>query len=233
MGIENFEPTNRHNNEHEEEKFLILTKWREWEIEGCNRWIREILNQIELIEKLHGTVGAIICTETSSVALGYAIKAGLEKLGGKWVIPKFLRINVKPFKNNIVSIEKGLPFSNHYEKTGFENSLSGLERKIDELNLNKTNFFILDEFTYSGNTVASVKYLLEKVGIDEGQIFSSLYDYPECSSLRSSIKPTELKDFISSETGIVKGKEKREKAQNLIHDMKILGKLAAQELCQT
>ena len=228
MGIENFKQPGEHNSE-KEEGFLTLTKWEKWEIEGCNRWVREVLKQIEIIERLHGTIGAIICTETSGVALGYAIKAGLKELKGNEPMPKFLRINVKRFKNNIVSIKKGLLFSSQYEKTKFENSLSGLERKIDELDLKKKNFLILDEFTYSGNTVASVEYLLEKVGIDERQIFSSLCDYPECFSLRGGIKPTELKDFISLETGIVKGKEKREEAQKLIHDMKILGKLAAKE----
>lgn len=247
MRIESFKPTSEHSNEREEEKFLVLENKEV--IEKYKYWIKEALERVKSVENAKGPVGAVLCTETSGVSFGYALKAGLKELGGNKPIPKFLRINVKPFKDQINLIKKGVPLAEEYKvaEEEFQSSLLRWKEKINNLDLKDKNIFILDEFTYTGNTSFSVRYLLESAGVKEEQIFSFFgnisaghmsypaWKYDSEPESKKGTNPTETK--ITKElkigVGIVRGKEKKEKAQNLIHDMKILGKLAAQELCQT
>ncbi|MEK9153535.1 MAG: hypothetical protein AAB723_02985 [Patescibacteria group bacterium] len=250
MRIENFEPASKHNNEYEEGKFLVLENKEV--IEKYKWWVKEALERVKSIENVKGPVGAIICTETSGVPFGYALKAGLKelnKLNGDGPMPKFLRINVKPFRDQINLIKKGTPLPREYKEAEekFQSTLLKWKEKINDLDLKDKNIFILDEFTYTGNTSFSVKYILESIGVNEEQIFFffeniavgymnyPVWQYGGESESKKGTNPTETKVTRELKIGvrIVKGKEKREKAQNLIHDMKILGKLAAKELCQT
>lgn len=245
MGIENFEPASeQYSNEYEQEKFLVLEDKQI--IEEYQWWVERAIERVKSVENEKGPIGAIICTETSGVPFGYALKAGLKELDNNGPMPKFLKINVKPFKNEIDLIIEKKYFRKGYKEAEeeFQNSLLKWKEKINNLKLEDKNIFILDEFTYSGRTALSARYLLESAGINKEQIFSFLWDittgYPAWKhrnrpERKKGINPTEMK--ITEEgknvVVIVKGKEKREKAQNLIHDMEILGKLAAKELCQT
>ncbi len=187
-------------------------------------------------------LSAIICTESSGVPFGYAVKSALKEIQPKEELPKFLRINVKPFKNQINLIRQGVELRGEYREAqeSFKRALSEWKEKIEKLNLKDKNVLILDEFTYSGNTASSVRYLLEQVGIPKEQIFSlpenittsyPVWKYGNEPESQKGTNPTETKDD-SGKVGIVSDKEKIRKAKNLISDMKLLGRRAAKALEQ-